>query len=197
MTAVEQPDGHLDETRQLVDLAGSRFAAVVVVITLGIPVVTYLSRVEAAMFYVHVALAAFWFGFDFFFKFVLGPSLDDSPDDAATAVNEQLIPKMVVVAEPLSVGVVASGIALAEVLGYWQNPTVWLHGALGLGILMLLVGFGPLHVITTKMAVEYGTAEPDPERLDALFGKALQWGLVQTVLMLAILATMVGMRGLI
>lgn len=179
------------------DLADRKFAAAAAVVTLGAPLAAYLSGVTSVLFYVHVALGAFWFGLDFFFKFVLGPSLDDAPPDAASAVNRRVVPKMVVLAEPLSVGVVGSGIALADLLGYWAAPSVWLHAALGIGALMLLVGFGPLHVVTTKMAVELSSDDPDSERLDALFGKALQWGLLQTVFMLAIVVAMVGLRGLV
>ena len=77
---------------------------------LGAPLVAYLSGVASLLFYVHVTLGAFWFGLDFFFKFVLGPSLDAAPDEAAGAVNAALVPKLLVVAEPLSLGVVASGV---------------------------------------------------------------------------------------
>ncbi|MFB6271120.1 MAG: hypothetical protein ABEH83_14345 [Halobacterium sp.] len=197
MATVEQPSTHREELGIVVELADRKFAAAAVAITLGAPLAAYLSGVTSVLFYVHVALGAFWFGLDFFFKFVLGPSLDAAPEDAASAVNRRLVPKMVVVAEPLSVGVVGSGILLADLLGYWAAPSVWLHLALGIGVLMLLVGFGPLHVVTTKMAVELSRDDPDGERLDALFGKALQWGLLQTVFMLAIIVAMVGLRGLL
>jgi hypothetical protein len=195
MATVDQPTSHREELERVVELADERFTVAVFAITLGVPVAAYLSGVTAALFYVHVALGAFWFGLDFFFKFVLGPSLDAAPDDAAGAVNHRLVPKMITVAEPLSVGVVGSGIGLAAMLGYWANPTVWVWGALAVGVLMLLVGFGPLHVVTTKMAVELDKDHPDTDRLDALFGKALQWGLLQTVFMLATIAMMLGMRG--
>lgn len=195
--AVEQPLTHREELRTVVERADLEFVLAAALITIVAPAVAYLSGRAAILFYVHVALGAFWFGLDFFFKFVLGPSLDDAPPDAASAVNRRVVPKMVVLAEPLSVGVVGSGIALADLLGYWAAPSVWLHAALGIGALMLLVGFGPLHVVTTKMAVELSSDDPDSERLDALFGKALQWGLLQTVFMLAIVVAMVGLRGLV
>ena len=195
MATIEQPASHRQEVGLVVDLADQRFALVAIFVTLGTPIVAFLSGIPSVMFYVHVALGAFWFGLDFFFKFVLGPVLDDAPDQAAGAVNEHLVPKMVVVAEPLSLGVVGSGIGLAALLGYWANPTVWLWGALGIGILMLVVGFGPLHFTTTEMAVELSKDEPDGDRVEALFGKALRWGLLQTIFMLTIIVTMVGMRG--
>jgi hypothetical protein len=197
MATVDQPTSHREELSLVVQLADRRFTAVAVLITIGTPLVAYLSGIASLLFYVHVALGAFWFGLDFFFKFVLGPSLDAAPEEAAGAVNHHLVPKMVAVAEPLSVGVIGSGIALAELLGYWADPSVWLWGALAIGGLMLLNGFGPLHIVTTKMAVELDSEEPDGERLDALFGKAMQWGLLQTVFMLAIIVTMVGLRGLL
>jgi hypothetical protein len=197
MATVETPSSHREELGLVVELAGERFAIVAVLISLGAPVVAYLSGVPSVLFYVHVALGAFWFGLDFFFKFVLGPSLDAAPPEAAGAVNHRLVPKMVTVAEPLSLGVVGSGIGLAAMFGYWADPSHWLWGALGIGVLMLLVGFGPLHVVTTEMAVELDKDQPDGERLDDLFGKAMQWGLLQTVFMLAIVLMMVGLRGLL
>lgn len=179
------------------DSVQHRLEQLVALITIGTPVIAYLSGIASLMFYVHVALGAFWFGLDFFFNFVLGPSLDAAPDEAAGAVNYRLIPRLAVVAEPLSIGVIGSGIGLADMLGYWAAPSIWLWGALVIGVLMLVNGFGPLHFATTKLVVELDTDEPDGERLDALFGKALQWGLLQTVFMIAIIVMMVGLRGLI
>lgn len=194
MATADHPSSHREELGVLIDIANRRFAAVAAVVFLGAPLVTYLSGDPRGLFYVHVALGAFWFGLDFFFKFVLGPALDGAADEAAAAVNRQLIPKMVVVAEPLSVGVVGSGIGLAQLMGYWADPSLWLWGALGISALMLLVGFGPIHFLTTRMAVELTTSEPDGELIDELFGKTVQWGLVQTILMLAVIAMMVGIR---
>lgn len=197
MASIDQPTTHREEVRLLLELADHEFAFAAVVLTMGLPLAAFISGVVAVMFYVHVALGAFWFGLDFFFKFILGPSLDASPDEAAGAVNHRLIPKMVAVAEPLSIGVVGSGIGLAALLGYWAEPTVWLWGALGIGVLMILVGLGPIHLATTRMIVELDKDNPDDERLRSLFGTAQKWGLVQTVFMLTIVLMMVGLRGLI
>jgi hypothetical protein len=79
-------------------------------------------------------------------------------------------------------------------MGYWSSPSHWLWAALGIGILMLLIGFGPLHLLTTRMSVELSMPEPDGDRLDDLFGQTMKWGLVQTVLMLAIILMMTGIR---
>lgn len=179
----------------LIETAGARFAAAAVALTVGLPLLVYLSRNLTAMFYLHVTLGAFWFGLDLFFKFVLGPSLGASDPDAAGIVQGELVPRMVLVAEPLSLGVVGSGIGLANLLGYWANPTHWLWGALGISIVMLAIGFGPLHSITTKMVVENAQPTPDGATLDALFAGAMKWGLVQTILMLAIIGMMTGIRG--
>ncbi|WP_302080087.1 hypothetical protein [Salinibaculum rarum] len=194
MATVDRPSTHREELNILIDSASKRFAAIAVVLFLGAPIVTYLSGDPRGLFYVHVALGAFWFGLDFFFKFVLGPSLDAAGDEAAAAVNAQVIPKMVVIAEPLSVGVIGSGIALADLMGYWADPSLWLWAALGIGTLMLLIGFGPLHLLTTRMSVELSMPDPDGNRLDELFGKTVQWGMVQTILMLAIILTMTALR---
>jgi hypothetical protein len=197
MATVNRPDTHREELSVVLDAADRRFAAVAVAVTLGTPLVAYLSGVASLLFYVHVALGAFWFGMDFFFKFVLGPSLDAAPDEAAGAVNAALVPKLLVVAEPLSLGVVASGIGLADLFGYWADPTVWLWAALGVSLVMLAVGFGPLHLLTTKLSAELARPDPDGERVESLLGRTMQWGLLQTVLMLAVVGTMVGLRGLL
>ena len=197
MATVNKPKTHREELSLVLDAADRRFAGIVVLVTLGTPLLAYLSGVASLLFYVHVALGAFWFGMDFFFKFVLGPSLDAAPDEAAGAVNAALVPKLLVVAEPLSLGVVASGVALADLFGYWADPTVWLWAALGTSLLMLAVGFGPLHLLTTKLSAELSMPDPDPDRVESLLGRTMQWGLLQTVLMLAVVATMVGIRGLL
>lgn len=125
---VDRLDTHREEVGLLIDAADRRFAAVAAAITLGAPVRAYVSGSLVALFCVHVALAAFWFGLDSFFKFVLGPALDESDPEAANAVNAALVPRMVVVvvvvAEPLSVGVVGSEIALAHRFGYWSDQGV-------------------------------------------------------------------------
>jgi len=194
MATVDAPRTHREELRVLADAADPRFAATAAGLFLLGPLVAYLSGDARVLFYVHVAMGAFWFGLDFFFKFVLGPTLDAAPDDAAGAVNATLVPKLAVVAEPLSVGVVASGIGLADLLGYWSAPTAWLWAALAVGVALLAVGFGPLHYLTTKLAVELAAADPDADRIAALFNRTVQWGLLQTLLMLAAIATMTGIR---
>lgn len=194
MATVDRPSSHREELSILIDTAGSRFSMVGAVLFLGAPIAAYLSGAPRALFFVHVGLGAFWFGLDFFFKFVLGPSLDEVPDDVSGPVNQHLVPKLMLVAEPLSVGVIGSGIGLAAMMGYWTNPSIWLWGALGIGITMLLIGFGPLHYLTTKMGVELSMPNPDGDWIEELFGKTMMWGLVQTILMLAIIAMMTGIR---
>lgn len=194
MATADRPSNHLEELGVLVESASRRTVTIAVVLFLGAPLVTYVAGDARGLFYVHVALGSFWFGLDFFFKFVLGPSLDAASEDAATAVNRRVIPKMVVVAEPLSLGVVGSGIGLAHLMGYWAEPSLWLWSALGISILLLLIGFGPIHLLTTRMVVELSQSDPDSDRLDELFGKTVQWGMVQTILMLAVIVTMTGIR---
>lgn len=197
MATVDKPASHRQELGLIVDQADRDFTITALLITLGAPLAAFLLGLESLLFYIHVGLGAFWFGFDFFFKFVLGPALDESPERAAGAVQRHLVPKIIVVAEPLSVGVITSGIGLAWLLGYWSSPSIWLWGALAVGVLMLINGFGPLHFATTKMAVELSKDQPDGDRVEQLFGSALKWGLLQSVFMLAILVMMVGLRGLL
>jgi hypothetical protein len=197
METLDRPPSHRRGVHLLIERADRQFALAAALLTLGTPTIAFLSGSTSLLFFVHVALGASWFGLDFFFKFVLGPSLVAAPDDAAAAVNAQLLPKMAVVVEPLSVGVFGSGIGLASLRGYWSDPSVWLWAALFVGSLMLVNGFGPLHRVTTKMVVELDDDQPDRERLEALFGRAQRWGLLQTTFMVAIVVVMVGLRGFI
>lgn len=194
MATVDRPSNHREELGILINSAGTQFATVAALLFLGAPIAAYLSGDPRILFYVHVALGAFWFGLDFFFKFVIGPALDKVSDEAAGSINQHLVPRMAVVAEPLSVGVIGSGIGLAGMMGYWDSSSLWLWGALGIGFLMLLIGFGPLHLLTTRMGVELSQPEPDGDRLDDLFEQTMKWGLLQTVLMLLIIGMMTGLR---
>lgn len=195
MATIEHPATHREEIGLVIELAERKFALAVGVITLLIPLAGYLWGDATYLFYVHVALGAFWFGMDFFFKFILGPALDRAPFDASSAVNRVLLPRAVVVAEATTIGVIGSGIGLAHLLGYLASPGFWLWAALATAAGLLIVGFGPLHLTGTKMAVELGSDSPDEQRLDVLLDRLLKWGLLQTVLMLVIIVTMTGLRG--
>lgn len=195
MATIDRPTTHREELGLLLDLADRQFALAVGAITLAVPLVAYLVGDVTILFYVHVTLGAFWFGMDFFFKFVLGPALDLSPDDAADAVNEVLLPRSVVVAHSASFGVVGSGIGLAHLMGYLANPGLWIWTALALAAALILVGIGPLHRISTGMVVELASPSPDRQRLDSLLDRLLRWGLLQTIFMLAIIVAMTGLRG--
>lgn len=93
MATTSTPTSHREELGIVVELADKQFTIAAVLITIGTPVLAYLSGITSLMFYTHVALGAFWFGLDFFFKFVLGPSLDAAPDEAVGAINHRLIPR--------------------------------------------------------------------------------------------------------
>ena len=194
MSTTDRPGTHREQFGATIDSANPRFAAAAAGITLGAPIVAFLSGDVRALFYVHVALGSFWFGLDLFFKFVLGPALGQAGPEPSSEVNRFLVPKMVTVAEPLSLGVVGSGIGLAYLLGYWADPTVPLWGALATSLVMLAIGFGPLHLITLRMSSEFSMPDPDGAVLEELFGGAMRWGLVQTVLMLVVVGMMTGLR---
>lgn len=195
MATIDHPTTHREELGLLLDLADRQFALAVGAIALVVPLVAYLVGDVTILFYVHVALGAFWFGMDFFFKFVLGPALDLSPDEAADAVNEVLLPRTIVVAHSATFGVIGSGIGLAHLMGFLANPSFWIWAALTIAAGLILVGIGPLHHISTGMVVELASPTPDRQRLDRLLDRLLRWGLLQTILMLAIIGAMTGLRG--
>lgn len=196
MATIDRTATHRDELRLLLDLADHRFATGVGVITLLVPVGAYLYGDPTLLFYVHVSLGAFWFGMDFFFKFVVGPSLDAAPFEASSTVNQILLPRSMVVAHGATFGVIGSGIGLAHMLGLLANPGLWLWVALAIAAGLIVIGSGPLHFTGAKMVVELSAESPDEDRLEDLLGRLLQWGLLQTILMLAIIAAMTGLRGL-
>ena len=56
MAVRNQPTSHREELGLVVERADQQFASTVVLITIGAPVVAYLSGIASLMFYVHVAL---------------------------------------------------------------------------------------------------------------------------------------------
>jgi hypothetical protein len=197
MATVNEPTSPAEEIRFVVGAAGSRYALAAAGSILGLPVVAVLSGSETLLFYVHVGLGAFWFGLDFFFRYVMAPALDRAGPETAGAVIPHLTPKIMVVGESLTLGTIGSGIALAYRLGYWSSPTIYLWGALGVAGVMLLIAFGPLHSLQTAMLVELASPDPDGGRVGRLNDRALRWLMGMTGLMLVVIAMMTGLRGLL
>lgn len=181
----------------VIESAGLHYALVTVAFVLGLPTVVFLLNDAAALFYVHVSLGAFWFGLDWFFRYVMAPALDSAGPETATAVIPHLTPKIMVVGESLTLGTIGSGIGLAYRLGYWASPSVYLWGALAVALVMLLIAFGPLHSLQTEMLVELDSSTPDGRRVGQLNDRALRWLMVMTGLMLVIIGLMTGIRGLL
>lgn len=197
VTGGREPANRIEEYRFVVDSAGSRFAAFAVGPILGLPLLTYLADAVAALFYVHITLAAVWLGTDFFFRYVLAPAVDASGPETALSLVPHLSPRLMVVGESLTVGTIGSGIGLAHRLGYLAAPSVWVWGALGVAVVMLFVAFVPLHHYQVEMLVELDAPEPDGERVGRLNDRAMRWLAGMTGLFLLMLLMMVGLRGLI
>jgi hypothetical protein len=195
MAAINNQSGHSERIWYVIESAGTQYAAGAAGLILGLPIVTFLSGDTTAMFYVHVGLGAFWFGLDYFFRYVLAPAIDKAGPEVATSLIPHLTPKIMVVGESLTLGTIGSGIGLAYRLGYWSNPSVYLWGALGVAMVMLLIAFGPLHRLQTEMLIELASSEPDGQRVAKLNSTALRWLMGMTGLMLVIIAMMTGLRG--
>lgn len=181
----------------VVDKAGSRFVAMAVALILGLPIVTYLSGVIGAMFYVHITLAAVWVGTDFFFRYALAPAVGRSGPETAMSLVPNLTPRLMVVGESLTLGVIGSGIGLAHRLGYLANPTVWVWGALVVAVPIMFFAFVPLHHYQIEMLLELDSPTPDGERVGQLNDTAMQWLMGMTGLLLLMLLMMAGMRGVL
>lgn len=195
MAAINERSGHRERIWFVIESAGTSYAAVAVGLILGLPILAFLSGDVTTMFYVHIGLGAFWFGLDYFFRYVMAPALEKAGPDVATSLIPHLTPKIMVVGESLTLGTIGSGIGLAYLLGYWTTPSLYLWGALGIAGVMLLIAFGPLHRLQTEMLVELASSEPDGKRVAELNSKALRWLFGMTGLMLVIIGMMTGLRG--
>lgn len=191
------PGGRIDEYRFVLDAAGPRFATVAVSMLLGLPIVAYLSGVVAALFYVHVVLAAVWLGTDFFFRYVLAPAVGASGPETGPSLIPHLTPRLLLVGESLTLGTIGSGVGLAHRLGYLRQPTIWVWAALGIAVVMIAIAFVPLHHYQIEMLTELDSPDPDAERVARLNGTAMHWLAGMTGLFLLMLLTMVGIRGFI
>jgi hypothetical protein len=197
MATVDTELNRGDQYRFIIRSAGSGYATVAAGLILGLPVIAYLSGSVSALFYVHIGLAAFWFGMDFFFRYVLAPTVEASGPETAASLLPHLSPRIMVVGESLTLGTIGSGVGLAQRLGYLATPPVWVWGALAIAAVMLYIAFVPLHHYQTELVLELDSPVPDGERVETLNGKALRWLTGMTGLFLLIILMMVGMRGLL
>lgn len=195
MATARSSASHREQIWFVIKSAGPRYAVIAAGLILGLPVVAFLMENPTLLFYVHISLGAFWFGLDFFFRYVMAPALKKAGPETATSVIPHLTPKIMVVGESLTLGTIGSGIGLAYRLGYWATPSVYLWGALGVATVMLLIAFGPLHSLQTEMLFELASPEPDGDRVSRLNRNALWWLMGMTGLMLVILGMMTGLRG--
>ena len=194
VSATGRPETARERYSQMADAANPTFAAGAVAVPLLLPVLGYLSGDYRAMFTIHLFLGAFWFGTSVLGALVLGPVMGGLPDEANEAFAERFVPKMNFLMEPVSLGVVGSGIGLAAMLNMWQAPTTALWVALALAVALLALGFGPLHWFTTGMYDELAAEDTDYERLAELNTKYGMLSLVELVLMVAIVGAMSGLR---
>lgn len=128
MATVNHPTSSAEEIRFVITSAGFQYALIAISVVLGLPLVAFVSGSSTLLFYVHVGLGAFWFGLDYFFRYVMAPALEQAGPDIATSIIPHLTPKIMVVGESLTLGTIGSGIALAYRLGYWSSPSIYLWG---------------------------------------------------------------------
>ncbi|GAA0518850.1 hypothetical protein GCM10008992_18560 [Halorubrum aquaticum] len=178
----------------MADAASRPFAVGAVAVPLLLPLLGYLSGDIRVMFTVHLFLGAFWFGTAVLGAVVLGPVMGSLSEEANVEFASGFVPKMNILMEPVSVGVVGSGLGLAAMMGLLASPTPSLWAALVLAVALLVLGFGPLHAFTSGMFDEIAAEETDHERLAELNKKYGMLSMVELVLMIAIVATMSGIR---
>ncbi|WP_436901252.1 hypothetical protein [Halovenus halobia] len=190
----ERPASRRERYSMMADAASRPFAVGAILVPLVAPVLAYLTGDFRVMFTVHLFLGAFWFGTSVLGAVVLGPVMGGLSEQANAEFAEGFIPKMSLLMEPVSLGVVGSGLGLAEMMGLLASPSPSLWAALVLAGALLVLGFGPLHSFTVEMFDEIVAADTDHERLAALNKKYGMLSLVELVLMIAIVATMAGIR---
>jgi hypothetical protein len=189
-----RPSTRRERYRLMADAASRPFAVGAVAVPLLLPVLGYLSGDVRAMFTVHLFLGAFWFGTAVLGAVVLGPVMGSLSEEANVEFASGFVPKMNLLMEPVSLGVVGSGIGLAAMMGLLASPTPSLWAALVLAVALLVLGFGPLHAFTSGMFDEIAADDTDHERLAELNKKYGMLSLVELALMIAILGTMSGIR---
>ncbi|MCD2199323.1 MULTISPECIES: hypothetical protein [unclassified Halobacterium] len=194
LTDAQRPANRRERYRTMADAATRPFAVGAVAVPLVLPVLGYLSGDVRIMFTVHLFLGAFWFGTAVLGAVVLGPVMGSLSEEANAEFAEGFVPKMNLLMEPVSLGVVGSGVGLAGLMGLWDSPTPSLWAAVALAAALLVLGFGPLHKFTAGMFDEIAADDTDHERLADLNKKYGMLSLVELVLMVAIVGTMSGLR---
>ena len=194
LTDAQRPANRRERYRTMADAATRPFAVGAVAVPLVLPVLGYLSGDVRIMFTVHLFLGAFWFGTAVLGAVVLGPVMGSLSEEANEEFAEGFVPKMNLFMEPVSLGVVGSGVGLAGLMGLWDSPTPSLWAAVALAAALLVLGFGPLHKFTAGMFDEIAADDTDHERLADLNKKYGMLSLVELVLMVAIVGTMSGLR---
>jgi len=178
----------------MVAAASRPFAVAAVTIPLLLPILGYVSNNVQVLFTIHLFLGAFWFGTGVLGAVVIGPVMGSLSQEANAEFAQGFVPKMNLLMEPVSLGVIGSGIGLAGMMGLWDAPTPALWAALALAIALLILGFGPLHQLTAGMFDEIAAPNTDHDRLATLNKQYGILSLVELVLMIAIVASMSGLR---
>lgn len=174
--------------------ADPRFAAGAIALPLLLPAAAYLTGDHRVLFTVHLILGAFWFGTALLGALVLGPVMGSLSETANEEFAGRFVPKMTLLMEPVSIGVVASGIGLAELMGMWNAPSTTLWLATALAAALLVLGFGPMHRFTVAMFEEILAPDTDHDRLATLNARYGMLSLVELILIVAVVATMSGLR---
>ena len=126
MATVAAPISTTEEIQFVIDSAGSQYPGMDTGLIFGLPVVAFLSGSSTLLFYVHVGLGAFWFGLDFFFRYVMAPALEKAGPDTAISVIPHLTPKIMIFGESLTLGTIggyrarlpsATGVARRSISG--------------------------------------------------------------------------------
>lgn len=164
--------------------------------TLAFPIVMIVALAQRNLYllnWVHVLSGALWTGADLFMGFILGPVLRSLDMRSRTAVISYLVPRTLLYFPMVSLTTSTAGWFLAAWLGFTSpaNPLFpWVMGALGLVIVMTILGLGFLLPNSVRIWRELGRPEPDRERIVRINRINIRLAGAQGVMQIVILLVM-------
>ena len=121
--------------------------------------------------FVHVLTGVLWTGIDLFMGFVIGPILRRVDPPARRAISLKLMPRTLFLMPTLGIITPTTGWFLAQTLGFtamnWPEYG-WLMGALGVSVLLGLLGLGVLLPTNLIVFLELRKRTPDGARIARL-----------------------------
>jgi len=168
-----------------------------ILVAMGLPIAMLIFALgfgsRSSLNFVHIMTGALWTGIDLFMGFVLGPVLGGMEAKDRAAVFRRLVPKMTFLMPVLASVTVASGIQLAQRLGYRLDRPLTI-AAVVIVSLLTVQGFGVLLPNEIKVFQQLLSSKPDIEKISRLGMLNAKLGGLQGVFQIAIIIIMAKLR---